>query len=194
MILPLGNVWEFLPQTKDFSRFLTLKDVQASLTALSINSSVILRDGCSLNTEFIRAILAALLRASAFVGQCWKIRMDIWKSKLQDPTVGMTIIKQECIASDCFLSVWTRVLWKRFSDQIYAADEWIIAKVQYLPNFASTCQNYWLYLSQYFGIWLKWSWTLARRHPVINYMHRKSTLLQEEMNKCFLLLCLTVLQ
>ena len=48
---------------------LTLKDDFASSTAFSIKSSDILRDGCSLNTEFIRAILAALRRASAFVGQ-----------------------------------------------------------------------------------------------------------------------------
>ena len=48
---------------------LTLNEEIASPTALSINSSEILRDGCSLNTEFIRAILAALLLASAFVVQ-----------------------------------------------------------------------------------------------------------------------------
>ena len=49
---------------------ITWKDPAASRTALSINSSEIFREGCSLNTEFIRAILAALLLASAFVGQC----------------------------------------------------------------------------------------------------------------------------
>ena len=48
---------------------LTLKDARASDTLFSMNSSVILREGCSLNTEFISAILAALLRASALVGQ-----------------------------------------------------------------------------------------------------------------------------
>ena len=37
-----------------------------------MKSSVIFRDGCSLNTEFIKAILAALLLASAFVGQFCK--------------------------------------------------------------------------------------------------------------------------
>ena len=52
----------------------TLKDVIASCTAFSTNSSVILREGCSLNTEFISAILAALLLASALVGQFWKIQ------------------------------------------------------------------------------------------------------------------------
>ena len=41
----------------------------ASLMAFSMNSSVILRLGCSLKTEFMRAIRAALRRASAFVGQ-----------------------------------------------------------------------------------------------------------------------------
>jgi len=46
-----------------------LKDARASDTLFSMNSSVILREGCSLNTEFISAILAALLRASALVGQ-----------------------------------------------------------------------------------------------------------------------------
>lgn len=45
----------------------------ASATAFSIKSSVIRLDGCSLNTEFIRAILAAERRASAFVGQFWKL-------------------------------------------------------------------------------------------------------------------------
>ena len=39
-----------------------------------MNSSVIFLDGCSLNTEFMRAILAALLLASAFVGQFWKLQ------------------------------------------------------------------------------------------------------------------------
>ena len=34
---------------------------------------VIFRLGCSLKTEFIRAILAALRRASAFVGQVWSV-------------------------------------------------------------------------------------------------------------------------
>jgi len=47
----------------------TLKDARASATAFSMKSSEIRLDGCSLNTEFISAILAALLRASAFVGQ-----------------------------------------------------------------------------------------------------------------------------
>lgn len=47
----------------------TLKDDFASSTAFSMKSSDILREGCSLKTEFIRAILAALRRASAFVGQ-----------------------------------------------------------------------------------------------------------------------------
>lgn len=53
------------------SKLFTLKDARASETLFSINSSVILRDGCSLNTEFISAIFAALRRASAFVGQNW---------------------------------------------------------------------------------------------------------------------------
>lgn len=46
-----------------------LKEALASLTAFSIKSSLIFREGCSLNTEFIRAIFAELRRASAFVGQ-----------------------------------------------------------------------------------------------------------------------------
>lgn len=46
-----------------------LKDDRASLTAFSMNSSLIRLDGCSLKTEFIRAIFAELRRASAFVGQ-----------------------------------------------------------------------------------------------------------------------------
>lgn len=37
-----------------------------------MNSSVMRRDGCSLKTEFIRAILAALRLASALVGQNWE--------------------------------------------------------------------------------------------------------------------------
>ena len=48
---------------------LTLKVARASSTARSMKSSDIRRDGCSLKTEFIRAILAALRRASALVGQ-----------------------------------------------------------------------------------------------------------------------------
>ena len=48
---------------------LTLIDFFASSTAFLMKSSVILRDGCSLKTEFINAILAALLLASALVGQ-----------------------------------------------------------------------------------------------------------------------------
>ena len=48
---------------------LTLKEARASATAFSMKSSEIWRDGCSLKTEFIRAILAALRLASAFVGQ-----------------------------------------------------------------------------------------------------------------------------
>ena len=51
---------------------LTLNDALASETAFSMNSSDIRLDGCSLNTEFMRAILAALRRASAFVGQFCK--------------------------------------------------------------------------------------------------------------------------
>lgn len=51
------------------SKKLTLKDARASETLFSMNSSVILREGCSLNTEFISAIFAALRRASALVGQ-----------------------------------------------------------------------------------------------------------------------------
>ena len=50
-----------------------LKDDLASLTAFSMKSSVILRVGCSLNTEFMRAILAELRLASALVGQFWKL-------------------------------------------------------------------------------------------------------------------------
>ena len=46
--------------------------LHASLTAFSMNSLVILLDGLSLKIEFMRAILAALRRASAFVGQAFK--------------------------------------------------------------------------------------------------------------------------
>jgi hypothetical protein len=53
--------------------FITLKEALASATAFSIKSSEICRDGCSLKTEFIRAILAALRLASAFVGQFFNI-------------------------------------------------------------------------------------------------------------------------
>ena len=42
---------------------------EASETALSMKPWLILLAGCSLNTEFISAILAALRRASALVGQ-----------------------------------------------------------------------------------------------------------------------------
>lgn len=51
--------------------FYTWNESSASETALSTNSSLIFRDGCSLNTEFIKAIFAALLRASALVGQSY---------------------------------------------------------------------------------------------------------------------------
>ncbi len=47
----------------------TWKEVLASVMALSIKSLVIFLEGCSLKTEFIRAILAALRLASALVGQ-----------------------------------------------------------------------------------------------------------------------------
>ena len=53
-----------------------LNDDRASWTAFIINSSLMRRDGCSLNIEFMSAILAELRRASAFVGQfceCIKI-------------------------------------------------------------------------------------------------------------------------
>jgi len=54
--------------------WLTLKEASASFTLFSMKSSVIRREGCSLKTEFIRAILAALRLASAFVGQnCPKV-------------------------------------------------------------------------------------------------------------------------
>lgn len=46
-----------------------LKLALASATAFSMKSSLIRRLGCSLNTLFIKAILAALLLASALVGQ-----------------------------------------------------------------------------------------------------------------------------
>lgn len=49
-----------------------LNELRASATAFSMKSSDIRREGCSLKTEFMRAIFAALLRASAFVGQFWK--------------------------------------------------------------------------------------------------------------------------
>lgn len=48
-----------------------MKEASASETLFSMNSSVMRREGCSLNTEFISAILAALRRASALVGQNW---------------------------------------------------------------------------------------------------------------------------
>lgn len=48
----------------------------ASPTTFSMKSSEIRRDGCSLKTEFINAILAALRRASAFVGQFWEVVKD----------------------------------------------------------------------------------------------------------------------
>lgn len=50
-------------------KVITLKDALASATAFSMKSSEIFLEGCSLNTEFIRAIFAALRLASAFVGQ-----------------------------------------------------------------------------------------------------------------------------
>ena len=60
----------------------TWKDWRASATAFSINSSVIFRDGCSLKTEFMSAIFAALLRASAFVGQFCRGEMNtVWKTE-----------------------------------------------------------------------------------------------------------------
>lgn len=50
----------------------TLNDETASETAFSINVSVIRREGCSLKTEFMSAIFAALRRASAFVVHSFK--------------------------------------------------------------------------------------------------------------------------
>lgn len=58
------------------SLFSDLNDARASWTALAMNSSLMRRDGCSLNTEFMSAILAELRRASAFVGQFW-FRIEI---------------------------------------------------------------------------------------------------------------------
>ena len=49
----------------------TLNEPIASVIAFSTKSTEIRLDGCSLKTEFIRAIFAALRRASAFVGQFW---------------------------------------------------------------------------------------------------------------------------
>ena len=51
-----------------FSKDLTPYALPASFTALSMNSMVIFLVGCSLKIEFMRAILAALLLASALVG------------------------------------------------------------------------------------------------------------------------------
>ena len=59
------------PERK-FRKILTWYDSLASEIAFSMKSSVIFREGCSLNTEFMRAILAADLRASAFVGQFYE--------------------------------------------------------------------------------------------------------------------------
>lgn len=62
-----------LPEpSRSFSAGLTLKEARASPTLFSMKSSVMRRDGCSLKTEFIRAILAALRLASALVGQNWR--------------------------------------------------------------------------------------------------------------------------
>jgi len=47
-----------------------------------MNSSVIFLEGCSLKTEFINAIFAALLLASAFVGQFCKIDENIIDEKM----------------------------------------------------------------------------------------------------------------
>ena len=55
--------------TKPSTIELTLKEARASLTLFSMKSSVMRREGCSLKTEFMRAILAALRLASALVGQ-----------------------------------------------------------------------------------------------------------------------------
>ena len=54
--------------------FLTEYAVDASPTAFSTKSAVILREGCSLKIEFIKAILAALLLASALVGQVCEVK------------------------------------------------------------------------------------------------------------------------
>lgn len=43
-----------------------------------MKSSVMRRDGCSLKTEFIRAILAALRLASALVGQNCRRNKQFW--------------------------------------------------------------------------------------------------------------------
>ena len=54
-----------------FSKDLTPYALPASFTALSMNSMVIFLVGCSLKIEFMRAILAALLLASALVGHVY---------------------------------------------------------------------------------------------------------------------------
>lgn len=54
------------------SLFSDLKEARASWTALAMNSSLMRLEGCSLNTEFIKAIFAELLLASAFVGQFYE--------------------------------------------------------------------------------------------------------------------------
>ena len=66
----------------------TLNEALASATAFSIKSSEICRDGCSLKTEFIRAILAALRLASAFVGQFYGEKKTInVRDKQTNPSV-----------------------------------------------------------------------------------------------------------
>lgn len=78
----LNNVFVFryIPNVCVNADKLTLKEARASHTLFSMNSSVILRDGCSLNTEFIKAILAALRLASAFVGQNWDKKQLWWNN------------------------------------------------------------------------------------------------------------------
>ena len=54
---------------KNTTRSLVTFSITSAIQILRVITCVILRLGCSLKTEFIKAILAALLRASALVGQ-----------------------------------------------------------------------------------------------------------------------------
>ncbi len=66
---------------------LTLKEARASLTLFSMKSSVMRREGCSLKTEFIRAIFAALRLASALVGQnCQTVKITCISCQMQSET------------------------------------------------------------------------------------------------------------
>jgi len=96
-----------------------LNEVRASWTAFWMNSSLIRREGCSLNTEFISAILAELRRASALVGQFWKrwyILPTYYISGLNCFKIYIYLKTSEAASArkGYETNVWLAISWNRF--------------------------------------------------------------------------------